>query len=187
MKHEGKHLTLYERKRIKALLDQGIKVYRIAEELNRAPKTIYLELKRGSVNGEYDPYYSQSRYQDELEKKGPAPKIKQSPWLAQYIADKILNEGLSPEQIVACLRDEPNGKRETVTIRTIYNAIDRGHIPNVTRDDLRQNEVQMFNRGCVTIPIWLREKYGFQDGDRFRVIDDGGKIVLEKVDYLRKE
>lgn len=187
MRKDGKHLTLEERREIKTLLDQGVKVYRIAEKMNRAPKTIYLELKRGSVNGGYDPFYSQSRYQDELERKGPDPKIRQNPRLAQYIANKILDEGLSPEQIVACLRDKHSEKLETVTIRTIYTAIDQGLIPNVTRDDLRQNEVKMFNRGCVTIPIWLREKYGFNDGDRFRVKDNGGGIVLEKVDYLGKE
>jgi AbrB family looped-hinge helix DNA binding protein len=38
--------------------------------------------------------------------------------------------------------------------------------------------IQVRQRGTVTLPAELREKYGIQEGDTFRVIDLDGILVL---------
>jgi bifunctional DNA-binding transcriptional regulator/antitoxin component of YhaV-PrlF toxin-antitoxin module len=39
-------------------------------------------------------------------------------------------------------------------------------------------QLQMAQRGVITIPKSLRESYGFQPGDTFTLIDLGGVFVL---------
>jgi len=38
--------------------------------------------------------------------------------------------------------------------------------------------IQIRKRGVVTLPAGLREKYGIQEGDTFRLIDLNGVLVL---------
>ena len=38
--------------------------------------------------------------------------------------------------------------------------------------------IQVRKRGVLTLPIGLREKYGIQEGDTFRIVDLDGILVL---------
>jgi len=38
--------------------------------------------------------------------------------------------------------------------------------------------IQVRKRGVLTLPVSLREKYGIQEGDTFRVVDLDGILVL---------
>jgi bifunctional DNA-binding transcriptional regulator/antitoxin component of YhaV-PrlF toxin-antitoxin module len=41
-----------------------------------------------------------------------------------------------------------------------------------------EETIQVRKRGVVTLPVELREKYGIEEGDTFRVLDLGGLFVL---------
>lgn len=49
------------------------------------------------------------------------------------------------------------------------------------------NDVQITNRGMVTIPRQLRQKYNLQKGQKLRIIDRNGEIVLIPLLDLEKE
>ena len=49
------------------------------------------------------------------------------------------------------------------------------------------NDVQITNRGMITIPRQLRQKYNLQKGQKLRIIDRNGEIVLIPLLDLEKE
>ena len=70
------------------------------------------------------------------------------------------------------------------TKTTIYSAIDRGLIPNVTRESLYTRNATVFSDGMIHLPKWVREKLSINDGDNLLVeVDDDrkwSKYVLKK-------
>ena len=70
MERTFNHLTLEQRKQLREMLDAGCKKPEIAQALNTHVSTIYREIKRGSVNGSYDPNCADEAYQQHLSKKG---------------------------------------------------------------------------------------------------------------------
>lgn len=185
---ERKHLTLEERKLIKDMLDSGKKGYQIAEALERNNTSIYREIKRGTRNGRYDPEYSYALYRESLREKGVGPILSKNRKLASYIAERILVDGLSPEQIVDLLQYNNDPELPPVNRNTIYSAIDAGLIPGVTRETLHHDVTKMYNRGCVMFPSWVRKKYGFKDGAMFKIVDNGnGDIIFKPLTEGGKE
>ena len=68
-----------------------------------------------------------------------------------------------------------------LSVNTIYSAIDNGLIPGVTRNSLHPTKAKMFSNGMVCIPKWIREEFGFHDGDSFSVeVQKDGAILFRK-------
>ena len=179
---ERKHLTLEERRLIKTLLDSGKKGYQIAEILGRNNSSIYYEIRRGTQNGEYDPEYSYALYRKALSEKGVGPILSKNRKLASYIAERILEDELSPEQIADLLQSQNDPELPPVNKNTIYSAIDKGLIPGVTRETLNHDVTKIYSRGCIMLPSWVRQKYGYMDGTMLRIVDLGnGEILLKPI------
>lgn len=176
------HLTLEDRMRIKEMLDAGASRSQIANELCKSVRTIFYEIKRGTINGSYDPKHAEEDRLTKLEKKGrPKAILDDNPVLAQVVSDCILAKKLSPKSIVDLLNEDPRFRGVIKSPNTIYKAIDDGLVPGVTRENLRPDTVKMFSGGHIMLPTWMRNEYGFSDGDRFFIeIFADGKVVLTK-------
>lgn len=174
------HLTLKQRMQIKEMLDAGYRKTDIAKALGIHNATIYREIERGSINGKYNPNFSEETYRRQLLGKGSKPILSLDPELAEYIAQLILIEKLSPAQIVDVLRSSKRFEKYPKSRNTIYNAIDDGLIPGVTRNDLHSDTTTVFGGGNIHVAKWVRDILDIKDGDElnFEIID--GKLVFSK-------
>ena len=67
------------------------------------------------------------------------------------------------------MRLKEDGYTEVLTKTTIYSAIDRGLIPNVTREILYTRNATVFSDGMIHLPKWVREKLSINDGDNLSI------------------
>lgn len=174
------HLTYEQRCQIKSMLDNKTPVREIANALGFHHSAIYREIDRGKVNGIYDPEFSESKYQKHLESCGTETILSSDRELAQAIADYILKDNYSPKKIAALLQERKDEFTKAPSFSTIYNAIDAGLIPGVTRDNLRPTETKVFNNGTICLASWVREELGIKDGDILHFEIEGGNIVFSK-------
>lgn len=177
------HFTYEQRRKLKSLLDDKTPVSAIAKELGFHRSAIYREIERGTSNGTYDPEASETRYQEHLSHSGKEAIISANPELAQAISDYILKDHLSPQKIIIALKERADEFPELPeTHNTIYNAIDNGLVPNVTRENLRPEETTVFSNGQISLASWVRDELDIKDGDtlHFEVTKDK-RIVFSKV------
>ena len=154
----AKHMNLEQRLKLNEMLVSGCKVCDIANALGFHFTAVYKEIARGNSEGSYDPYYAQSLYEKKLKRKGRSDILSDME-LAKYISDLILIEHLSPEKIVALLAEDDKGFSDVPQSKnTIYSAIDKGLIPNVTRKSLFPKVSTVFSGGQVCIPKWVLDK-----------------------------
>lgn len=180
MEKKYSHFSFEKRLRLKELLSKGIQKAEIADSLGIHIATLYREVKRGLINGAYDPEYAEAQSQANIGKKGRTPILSTNKKLAAFIADKILNDHLSPEQISLLLKETAT-EHEQVNVNTIYTAIDKGYIPGVSRETLRPKTVTVFSGGQVILPTWIRQECGIKDGDQLAVhVAKDGTISLKK-------
>lgn len=181
-RREFKQITYEQRRELKRLLDSGAGKPAIAKALGVCTSSVYNELRRGTLNGTYDPDYAEGLKQAYLRQKGPRLMLENNPALVNRIAALILEEHLSPERIVERFKQEGLAEGEyPLSDRTIYTAIDRGLIPNVTRDSLNADTTSMYD-DVLRLPSWFRNKLGLRDGDIFRFEANGaGQIILTKI------
>ena len=139
----GRYLTERERYKIESWLQDNIEVKVIAERLGKTKKTIYNEIKRGTVeflDSNLKPYtkycadVAQEKYDQNKHNKGTKSYLHDNYDLCLYISDMILNQKLSPFAISELLKDIDFKFKPSV--HTIYNYIYAGLIPNVTASDL---------------------------------------------------
>lgn len=142
-----RHLTWTDRLKIEQGLREGLKPIKIAARLHVHNSTIYRELRRGTythLNSDltteerYSPEIAQQRYEDNLSAKGGDLKIGHDRVLADFIEDKICNDGYSPAAVAALIR----AKRQfsvTLCERTIYNYIDKGIFFRLSRKSLPEH------------------------------------------------
>lgn len=180
-KNSGRHITYEQRKALKRMLEQDKSKIEIAKALGISLRSLYYELTRGNINGIYDPQHAEEKKQANLRRKGPQAILKNDPELTTEIARLILEEHLSPEKIIQRFRQKGITTRYPLSDRTIYIAIDKGYIPNVTRDSLIANTTRVYDNG-LRFPNWFREKAGIKDGDIFQLeTNDKGQIILTRV------
>lgn len=176
-----KQLTYEKRLEIKKLLDSDAKISAraIADVIGVHHSTVSREIQKGMVGGVYNPEYSEQQAQLTRADKGRVPILEAEPELAAYIANLILTEHLSPEKIVNLIKDD--SKYENVSINTIYNAIDNGLIPGVTRESLRSCSSIIFSGGQIVIPKWVMEQLDLKDGDILQFeISYNNEIIYKK-------
>ncbi len=176
-------LTLDQRKKIKALMDEGISTVEIAETLGVHVATIYRELKRNTRNdGSYDPNFAQGEAKSRL--KGLSPLAERNPELISFISKNIITEGLSPKEISKLTYSDDAGVHK-VSVNTIYRMIDEGKIPGVTRETLRKQSTKMFSGGLLMVPTWVRKQFNFDDGDEFEIdVSVVNQITFRKINNM---
>ena len=142
MPKKGSFLNYEDRKLIMEMIKEGYRITEIADKLGVHRSTLYYEFKRCQCNDDYSKYdadLAQQRYEQKLKSRGTQKeKIKKDAKLANYIEDKIVNDGYSPKRIVKELNETGRWKEfhTKVCTTTVYRYIDRGMIPRVSNEDL---------------------------------------------------
>lgn len=113
-------IKAWERDQIAILFASGASLRLIAKKLNRGVSSISDELKRNSVNGEYQAIKAEELSQKRNRKSRRSNPLKNSR-IYSYVADK-LRCGWSPEQIAGRLKRENKGKT-VICHETIYHYI----------------------------------------------------------------
>ncbi|KAF5065297.1 Helix-turn-helix domain protein [anaerobic digester metagenome] len=181
MGNKYRHLQLIDRLEIKKQLDNNISVIQIAKNLGYTKNAIYSEIKRGSVDGNYEPNNAEAIAKGNTENKGAPSLLERNPFLASHIAKMILSDGMSVPEIANYLstHDEPN--ISTISRNTIYGYIDKRLIPGVSKESLRTDNVKMFSGNMLCVPKWACQKYGFKNGDIFSInFSADGEIIFKK-------
>lgn len=112
------HFTKNERNELSILLKKGYSQRSIATTLRRSPPSIGREIKRNTVNGEYDPLKANHKaYVKRKYSKYQGMKIAGNRWLEQYIKD-ALAQRWTPEEIAGRLNAERG--RTIITFKSIY-------------------------------------------------------------------
>lgn len=174
-----KQLNYEQRLEIKRLLDAKVSVRTIASNIGVHHSSIYREIDRGMVNGIYNPEYAEKQAQLTRADKGRVPILETDPELATYIAKLILTNHLSPEKIANLIKED--NRYTNLSTHTIYNAIDNGLIPGVTRESLRSTSSTIFNGGNIVIPKWVLEQLNLKDGDILQFeLTDSNEIIYKK-------
>lgn len=145
---KGKHLTYEERQKLEILLRAKIGVKEIAELLGgRSERTIRREIKRGTVRllnsdltdrNEYCADTGQRRYDLNAANKGRSLKIGRAHDLVRYIEKKIGEEKMSPYAALQNIENEGKEFSVSISLRTLYNYIERGLFLNISNKDLPQ-------------------------------------------------
>ena len=142
-----KHLTKSDRIKMEALLKAGHSKAEIAEQLHVHRSTVYREIKRGvytALNSDltqeerYSPDIADDKYKENLKSKGGVLKIGNDIKLANYIENKIINDGYSPAAVLGELKAKNREGEFSVTIcvTTLYSYIDKGIFLRLTNKDL---------------------------------------------------
>ncbi|MBO5141541.1 MAG: IS30 family transposase [Treponema sp.] len=136
---KNKYFTEKERYQLEAYRKAKVPVKEIARLLDKCERTIYYELKRGTVEvldthlrkrKEYSAYFAQNKYEKIRENKGAYFKAQNDIEFIAYVQDLIINKKYSAYAVsVALSRSDLKTK---VCERTIYNYIKKGFFPNVT-------------------------------------------------------
>lgn len=143
MKNErkGKHLTFTERLQIEVARKQGLKPKEIAKLIGKSIRTIYYELKRGTYGhktnvydyygdkvGEryeqrYSPDVAEEKYRQNLQAKGAPLKIGNDYELAEYIENRIVNDGLTPLAVLGEIKRNNLPFKTSICVSTLYGYI----------------------------------------------------------------
>jgi len=114
-------LTREERYQIEALLNSGLSLRQMAQQLNRAPSTLSRELAKSKANQTYSAGFADNRSQEQRRKpRYSLRKIRGE--LETYIREKILLDW-SPEQIVG--RRRQLRMSPSICYQSIYRYIER--------------------------------------------------------------
>ena len=175
------HLTYESRMLIKQMIESGSCKKDIAIKLGVSLATVYRELGRSNDSEGYDPEIVQQSYEKMIKSKGRKSKLELNPELAEYISKLVLEKNLSPSQIIDRLRIE-NYTECHLSRNTIYAAIDKGLIPNVTRETLllKRKKTHMFSNGLINIPKWICEELDLQDNENLDIDVLNETIIIKK-------
>ncbi|MGF0096704.1 IS30 family transposase [Peptoniphilus sp. SGI.035] len=149
---KGKHLTFEEREELEFLVRKNLKLpkkkrlsqRKMAEYIGVSPATICRELKRGhviSVNSQceeqedYSAVIGQQEHDHRAQNKGPSLSIGNNQELAKKIEEQILDKN-SPYCTLENLRNEPCYQRTPISLRTLYNYIEKNLFLNISKIDL---------------------------------------------------
>ena len=181
MVNEGrKRISFDDRKSIEQLLKDGCSVVDIAKKLSRSHQAIYREIKRCGACATYDAEYAQQNYLERKAVTGRKPLLEIDKMLAACISKLILEESLSPEEVIKRLKGE--NYQNVPSINTIYAAIDTDLIPFVTRATLllKRKKTHMFSNGLIKVPKWICDELNLQDNEELDIDVMDGAIFIRK-------
>ena len=140
-----RQLTITDRRKIEKMYLSGEKAKDMADTLRVNVSTIYRELKRGrymhrnsdwTETERYSADIAEEKYQENLKAKGPVLKIGKDIELANYIEEKIADDGYSPEAALLDIKRKNLTFSVTITKQTLYKYIYDGIFMRVTADNL---------------------------------------------------
>lgn len=142
-----RQLKWEDRVRLEVLLRSGHGKSETARLMGVDRSTIYNELKRGSyvhLNSDYteevrySPEIAQRKYEENLKARGTQLKIGNDTALADYIEERIVENGYSPDAVLGELKESGRCNTFSVTIctTTLYSYIDKGIFLRLTNKAL---------------------------------------------------
>lgn len=135
-----KHLTWNDRLRIESFLKCKMSVQEIADEIGVHRNTIYNEIKRGLTPQRttelidvevYCADTAERKYRENLAAKGPGLKIGKDRKLAEYIENKIIEEGYSPAAVLGEIKVSGLRFDTSICEATLYSYIKKGLFLNL--------------------------------------------------------
>lgn len=176
----SRQLTRADRIKIEALLKAGHSKREIAEQLNVHRSTIYNELKRGryihrnsnwTEEERYSPDIAQKRCEENLKARGTQLKIGNDIEYANYIEDKIVNDGYSPDAVLGELKAQGReGEfRTRICTATLYSYIDKGIFLRLSNKDL---------------PVKKNRKRKYHKVKRQQARANAGDSIEKRPDYI---
>lgn len=119
----GKHLSIIERGKVQALVEQGMEAKEIAKSIGRDPSTISRELRQNRKRGGYCAEYAHKKYKTRRKACGAVPKLSHKP-LREYVVEKIREDEWTPEEVANRLPlDYPHDPKMRISHEAIYQAI----------------------------------------------------------------
>lgn len=152
-RRKGKHLTFEEREELEAIINKNNKSPKksklsqreIAIRMGISAATLSRELRRGIVilvDSEwrevvsYSSMIAQEDYDKKASGKGPRLKIGHNKKLVEKIESYILEEKYSPYATIEKLKEDPVYQETPISLRTLYNYIEKEYFLNLTKKDL---------------------------------------------------
>lgn len=138
---KNKYIQEYERYQIEVSLKEKTPVRKIAELLGKCVKTIYNEIKLGTITQidsnlkEYTIYQAdvaQRRHDENCRRKGVRIKMNNDSDFSQYVEHMILNEHYSPYAVLCQISIDNLRFKTSVCFKTLYNYIHKGLFCNVS-------------------------------------------------------
>lgn len=159
-KKGSRQLKWTDRIRLETMWNTGHKVTEIAAFLHVHRSTVYNELRRGEYEHLNSDYTTETRYsadlaqqrcEENLKVRGTQLKIGNDLKLANYMEEKIADEGYSPEAVLGELDIKGKWSEFDVKINspaTIYSYIDKGIFLRLTNKDLpvKKNEKRKYEK-----------------------------------------
>jgi len=142
---KNKHLTEKERYSIETLLKEKLTPAEIAKRLDRHPRTIEREIKRGMVRllnsdlsyrKEYCADTAHRIYLENGKNKGRNLKIGNDHELAKHIEKRIVKDKYAPDAVIGEIKAKGMKFKTSICTKTLYNYIDQGVFVNITNKDL---------------------------------------------------
>ena len=205
--NKKQHISEKDRVKIEALVGVKCKPAEIAEQIGCSERTIKREIKRGTVKlitseliyyETYKADYAQAQHEKRAKNKGRYAKINNNPELRKYVENKIKKEKYSPE--AALLSAKNDGIEVDISVKTLYNSIDRGDISIKRRDLLRKEgwakEHPKPRKGIHTKGLSIEERpeeannrseLGHWEGDLVVSGRNGAGVLLTLTDRKSRE
>ena len=174
----AKHFTERERYKLEYMRKIKVPVKQIAAELGKTEKTIYNELKRGTVKLlnsdliEYEVYCAdvgQRVNQKNQSEKGPALKIGNDINFCRRI-EELIKEKYSPYAALNIIKRE--GYKTNISLSTLYKYIKQGIFLNITDKDLPMGAKRKKNGEAEKRKVALNNQRGTSIEERPKEIRD---------------
>mgnify|MGYP000182651234 CR=1 FL=1 len=173
------HFSKTERLELSILLKKGHSLRDIGRALKKDPSSVSREIKKNSVNGEYNPHKADHKaYVRRKYSKYQGMKVRENPEIEKYVWEKMQSPFLwSPEQIAGRIRRE---KGIVVSYNAIYKYLDNtpqgSHLWYLVTKQTRRKKIKRKKRKKELIPnrVWIderedsanrREVFGHFEGD----------------------
>lgn len=176
-----RQLSLQERRTIHKMLREGDSIDAIAETLQIHIATVYREIQRGKRDGSsfYDPEYADEQYnQNKSKRTKPMPMLLKDKQTAEKLSSLLQSGKYSVSEAITELKKL--GYENIPTKSTVYSSIDKGLIPNVTRETLKSNETTVFGGGQIRIPKWICEQINLKDGEIIIIENNDKEEIIIK-------
>lgn len=134
---KNKYITKRERVELETMLKCGLSKTECANRLGKSLKTIYNEIKRGTVellSTELIPYkiyqadVAQRKYEENKLNKGVALKAFSNQQYLDYLSDMIVNKKYSPYAIVQSMKNNNISFGCDLCEKSIYNYVYHGYL-----------------------------------------------------------
>ena len=141
-----KHILWEERVTIEKMLRSKCEKREIARVIDCTERTLEREIERGmceQIVGDYKPVriyladLAQCKHEEKGRNKGPYAKLNDAPELRKFVENAIKKDFCSPYS--ALEKAKMAGIGVAISVKTLYNSIDRGDV-GVTRKDLLRKE-----------------------------------------------